>query len=101
MLTEVRSQALIAALVTIGSFAVVLVYALRNQPIPEGVMTLITALTTGVGGFFFGSRGSVIGQQSAHETITTTANAMSQVMAAETAPPGTTASPAAPPPPGR
>jgi hypothetical protein len=101
MISEVRSQSLIAALVTIGSFAVVLVYALANRPIPDGVMTLITALTTGVGGFFFGSRGSVIGQQAAHETITTTANAVSQVMNAETGPPTTSSASPAPQPPGR
>lgn len=87
MLTEIRSQTLIASLIIVGCFALVVVYAIRGATIPDGIMTLVTALTTGVVGFYFGTRGSVSATEAAHQTITSTAQAVTQVVDATATPP--------------
>lgn len=86
MLTEIRSQTLIAALIILGCFGVIIVYAIRGDTVPPGIMTLVTALTTGVVGFYFGTRGAVSAADSAHQTITSTAQAVTQVVDATVTP---------------
>jgi len=87
MLTEIRSQTLIATLIIGGCFSLLLVYAIRGVVVPDSIMTLIASLSTGVVGWYFGARGTASGQAAAHDTITSTAQGITQVVDATMTPP--------------
>jgi|SRR5215472_3182670 len=87
MLTEIRSQTLIATLIISGCFALLVIYAVRGQAVPDSIMTLIASLSTGVVGWYFGARGTASGQAAAHDTITSTAQAVTSVVDATMTPP--------------
>lgn len=86
MLTEIRSQTLVAALIITGCFALLVIYAVRGQLVPDGITTLIASLTTGVVGWYFGARGALSATAAAHQTITSTAQAVTQVVDATATP---------------
>lgn len=86
MITEIRSQTLIATLIIGGCFGLLVIYAVRGQQVPDSIMTLVTALTTGVVGWYFGARGTASATEAAHQTITSTAQAVTQVVDATATP---------------
>jgi|SRR5215469_5044950 len=86
MLAEIRSQTIIATLIIGGCFALLIIYAIRGIPVPDSTMTLVTGLSTGVVGWYFGARGQASATAAAHETITSTAQAVTQVVDATATP---------------
>lgn len=86
MMTEIRSQTLIATLIIGGCFGLLMIYAIRGQQVPDSIMTLIASLSTGVVGWYFGARGTASATEAAHQTITSTAQAVTQVVDATVTP---------------
>ena len=56
---ETTAQTIVASITVGGSFAVIITAQVTGNQPGEGILTLITAVLTGVIGFYFGSRGTV------------------------------------------
>lgn len=73
---ETTAQTVVAGITVTGSFTVIVISQVTNMPPSQGVLTLITAVLTGVVGFYFGSRSTVQAGAAAADTAVRTASAI-------------------------
>ena len=81
-MNEVTAQTIVAGTTVVGSFTVIVISQVTGVPPGQGVLTLITAVLTGVVGYYFGSRSAVSAGAAAADNAVRTVTA---VAAANTA----------------
>lgn len=86
MMDETTAQTVIAGITVTGSFTVVVISQVTGVPPSQGVLTLITAVLTGVVGFYFGSRSTAAAGTAAADTAVRTASAVAAATSSGTDP---------------
>lgn len=73
---ETAAQTVVAGITVTGSFTVIVISQVTGNPPSQGVLTLITAVLTGVVGFYFGARSTAQAGAAASDNAVRTASAI-------------------------
>lgn len=82
VMDETTAQTIVAGITVSGSFGVIITAQVTGNAPGEGILTLITAVLTGVIGFYFGSRGTVGTANAVSHAAASTAAAITTANAA-------------------